>query len=142
MGRINTGRVILGGLLAGLIINVGEIIGQQVFAAEAEAMMERFGMEPPGGLTIGIFVVIGFIMGIAITWLYAAVRPRLGAGPKTAVIAGLVVWFIGYFLPLLGDHLVGVWSAWMMIVGSAWGLVEFTIAALAGGWLYREVEST
>jgi hypothetical protein len=141
MGRINTGRVILGGLLAGLIINVGEIIGQLVFAAEAEAMMERFGIEPPGGLTIGIFVVIGLIMGIAMTWLYAAVRPRLGAGPKTAVIAGLVVWFIGYFLPLLGDYLVGVWSAWMMIVGSAWGLVEFTIGALAGGWLYRETES-
>ena len=31
-------------------------------------------------------------LGIAAVWLYAAIRPRYGAGPRTAVIAGLAVW--------------------------------------------------
>ena len=142
MGRINKGRVILGGLLAGLIINVGEFVANElVFGAQAEAMMDRFGLTPPGGAVLGIFIVVGFIMGIALIWMYAAVRPRLGAGPKTAVIAGLVFWLFGYFLPFLGDHLMGVWPMSTMITGSLWGLVEICIAALAGGWVYRETES-
>ncbi|HSE60477.1 MAG TPA: hypothetical protein VLA99_17380 [Nitrospiraceae bacterium] len=30
-------------------------------------------------------------------WLYAAIRPRFGAGPKTALYAGLGVWVLGSF---------------------------------------------
>ncbi len=139
MGRINVGRVILGGLLAGLIIDVGETVASMVFQGQAEEAMAHLGLTPPGGAAIAVFIVVGFIMGIALVWMYAAVRPRLGAGPKTAVIVGIVFWLIGYFLPLVGDHLMGIVPTGMMITGSLWGLVEIGIAALAGGWVYREV---
>lgn len=138
MERINTGRVILGGLLAGLIINMGETVASFLFARQAEQVMADLGLTMPGGAAVGIFVVVGFVMGIVLVWLYAAVRPRFGAGPKTAIIVALVFWLIGYFLPLLGDHLMGLLPLGMMTMGSLWGLVEVGIAALVGGWLYRE----
>ena len=33
-------------------------------------------------------------MGIGLIWLYAAIRPRYGPGPRTAAIAGFVMWLI------------------------------------------------
>jgi hypothetical protein len=138
MGRINTGRVILGGLLAGLIINVGETIASLLFARQAERVMADLGLTMPGGAAVAIFVVVGFVMGIVLIWLYAAARPRFGPGPKTAVIVALVFWLIGYFLPLLGDQLMGILPLDMMIMASLWGVVEVCIASLAGGWPYKE----
>jgi hypothetical protein len=37
-----------------------------------------------------------------IMWLYAAIRPRYGPGPKTAAVAGFALWFIGSGLMLSG----------------------------------------
>ena len=43
-----------------------------------------------------MFLAWGFLVGIFAVWLYAAIRPRYGAGPKTALCAGAAVWGIGY----------------------------------------------
>ncbi|MDQ6700121.1 MAG: hypothetical protein M3Z36_08035, partial [Acidobacteriota bacterium] len=47
-------------------------------------------------------VVIGFGVGIAGVWLYAAIRPRFGPGLKTALIAAVAVCSIGNVLPNIG----------------------------------------
>ncbi|NIR42776.1 MAG: hypothetical protein GWN99_02780 [Gemmatimonadetes bacterium] len=138
MGRINISRVILGGLLAGLIIDVGETVASLIFSAQMEEVLQALGLVMPGGGTIAVFMVLGFVMGIALVWLYAAIRPRLGAGPGTAIIAGLFFWFVGYFMPLLGDSLMGMLPWGTTAIFWIWGLVEVCLAALAGGWVYRE----
>lgn len=38
---------------------------------------------------------LSVIGGIWALWLYAAIRPRYGAGPRTAALAGFSWWFIG-----------------------------------------------
>src|SRR5207249_3963498 len=43
-----------------------------------------------------MFLAWGFLVGIFAVWLYAAIRPRYGAGPKTALCAGAAVWGLGY----------------------------------------------
>lgn len=43
--------------------------------------------------------------------LYALIRPRLGAGPKTAVTAGLLVWVLAYVYSSVGITAVGIFSA-------------------------------
>ena len=89
MGRINVGRVLLGGLLAGLVINISETILNVVVAGQAmEDGTGARNLPPVGGSAIGGFVVITFLVGIVTVWLYAAIRPRFGPGPGTAVIAG------------------------------------------------------
>ena len=98
MGKINLGRVILGGLVAGVIINVVEgvmngVILQPQWSAAAKAIGRSATMSTK---QIVAFNVWGFAAGIIAVWLYAAMRPRFGAGPRTAITAGAAVWLLAY----------------------------------------------
>ena len=139
MGRINTGRVILGGLVAGLVINIGEsILNIPVIGAESDAALQALGLEPIGGGNIAVFVAMGFLLGLLTVWLYAAMRPRFGPGPKTAVIAGLVVWVLGVLFPSIGYGILGLFPINLAVIATVWGLFEMPIAAVAGACLYKE----
>jgi hypothetical protein len=139
MNNINFGRVILGGLVAGLILNIGEfLLNEVLFVQQMEEMFRRMNMPRPGGAFIGTAIGITFLLGIVIVWIYAMIRPRFGAGPKTAVIAGFVAWFCVYFYcGILQSTLFGI-PATMMLIGMIWGIVEYILAAVAGAWMYRE----
>jgi hypothetical protein len=109
MGKINMGRVILGGLLAGLIINIGEfVLNDPILGKDWAAVMKSIGKDPVGGSSVAIFVVFGFVLGLLMVWLYAAIRPRFGAGAKTAVCAGLVVWALAYLYGAAGQMAIGI----------------------------------
>jgi len=139
MGRINVKRVLAGGLVAGLVINVGETILNAFFLAGAYAeRMTAYGVsESP--YSVPIFTVYGFLLGIVAVWLYALARPRLGPGPKTAVIVGLGVWFL-YSGSFADFHLaIPVFPSYVPLANLAWGLVELPLATVAGAWVYREV---
>lgn len=139
MGKINTARVILGGLLAGLVINIGEFILNAVLLEEqmTEAL-RKLNLEPVGGQAIMWFVLMGFALGIVTVWLYAAVRPRFGAGARTAVITGLVIWLLFYVGPSLGYGIMGFFPSGLLWIGVIWGLFEIPIAAVIGAWPYKE----
>ncbi len=139
MGKINVGRVILGGLLAGLIINVAEsILNMAVMAESWELAMRELNVPPVVGGTIAVYMVVGFLLGIVAVWIYAAIRPRFGPGPKAAVLAGLIVWLLGYAWRLLSIGMTGLFDPGLLVLPAAWGLVEVVVATLAGAWLYRE----
>ena len=143
MAHTNRARVILGGLLAGLVINIVEYITNGVILREAWAQaMQALGKS--GAFTMGgivIFNIWGFLLGIAAVWLYAAIRTRYGPGPKTAIRAGLVTWAIAVFIPNLGNYSVGLFPARLLVISSIVSLVEFVIATLVGARLYKERES-
>src|SRR5262245_9348385 len=139
MGKINTGRVILGGLVAGLVINFSEfILNGLILARQLEAAMRALNKPIVGHEAIAYFVIGGFVLGILMIWLYAAIRPRFGAGPKTAICAGLTVWAFAYFYSAIGFIAMGLFPTNLMLIGLVWGLVELPIAALAGAALYQE----
>ena len=139
MGRINVGRVVLGGLLAGLVINVGESILNLVIAGERmELAYRELGLQTPGGGTVGVLIVLGFMLGIMVVWLYAAIRPRFGANAKTAILAGFFVWLFAWLWPGTVDGLMGLFDADLIVFAVIWGLFEILAAAVAGAWLYRE----
>ena len=139
MSRINVVRVILGGLLAGLVVNVSEtILNVVVVASSMEAALHERNLPPLGIQPIIGFVVMAFLLGIATVWLYAAIRPRFGPGAGTAVIAGVVVWFFAYLYSGVGMTLMSFLPAGLMTLTLAWGLVEIVLGALAGAWIYRE----
>src|SRR5689334_25316067 len=86
MSKINFGRAILGGLLAGLVLNIGEyLLNEVVFKNQMEEMFRRLHVTPPGGNFIAIAVAITFLLGILLVILYAMIRPRYGPGPKTEI---------------------------------------------------------
>jgi len=139
MGRINMGRVIVGGLLAGLIVNISEfVLNTYVIGAEMEASMKALNLPPIGGSQIMWFVIFSFVLGIALVWLYAAIRPRFGPGVTTAVCAALVVWTLAYLYPTLFMLVIGLFPQGPMLISLVWGLVEVVIAGVAGAWAYTE----
>jgi hypothetical protein len=139
MGKINLGRVVLGGLVAGLVINFSEfILNGLILARQLEDAMRALNKPIVGHEAIAYFVIGGFLLGILMIWLYAAIRPRFGAGPRTAICAGLTVWAFAYFYSAIGFIAMGLFPLNVMLIGLVWGLVELPIAALAGASLYQE----
>jgi len=139
VAKINMGRVILGGLAAGLVLNIGEfILNEPILGERWRAAMTTLNREAIGGSAIAIFVVGAFLLGIAMIWTYAAIRPRLGAGPRTAICAGLLVWFFSYLYPSAGFIALDLFPTDLILIGIVWGFFELPIAAVAGAWLYKE----
>jgi hypothetical protein len=140
MGRINFGRVILGGIVAGI---VGDLLGYLVdgvmLAPQWAAGMRALGRTEFSVPSIVAFNVIGLVYGIFMVWLYAAIRPRYGAGPTTAACAGLAVWTAGVLLPNAGlMGAAGLFPASLTVMTTGGGIVEMVVAALAGAALYKE----
>jgi hypothetical protein len=103
----------------------------------AQALQAR-NLPPVGGGAIAYFVVMCFLLGILMVWLYAAVRPRLGQGPKTAVIVAVLAWFMTLVWSGGAQVTIGIMPLQLTLFGLVWGLVEFLIASLVGARLYRE----
>jgi hypothetical protein len=139
VGHIDTTRVVLGGLLAGLVINISEfVLNGIMLGADINAALARMNLAPVGGSAIAIFLLMGFVLGIVVVWLYAAIRPRFGPGAMTAAYAGLLVWLLAYVWGSVGYMVMGFFPLGVILTGIVWGLFELVIAAVAGAWAYRE----
>ena len=139
MERINWGRVVIGGLVAGLIMNFGEfILNGLLFAKTIEERLSRINLPPPDGTFIAKAVGLTFVVGIIGVLIYAAMRPRLGA--KSAMVAALVVWFLAYVYSGVMMSALGIFSSGLTVIGFAWGLFEIIIAIYAGAWFYKEAD--
>lgn len=143
MNKINVSRVLLGGLVAGVVMNISEaaLHGGMLRVDDASLFKSLNLPDTPSPVYLTSLIVVTFIIGIAAVWLYAAIRPRYGAGPKTALIAGLAVWIFTHLWSgvYLGAGFPGVFTteqAWLPVV---WGLVEAPLGTLAGAWLYKEI---
>lgn len=139
MNKINYGRVILGGLLAGLLLNIGEfILNVKVLGEQMKEFNTLHKFPDPSTNFIIIATVLTFVLGIVIVLGYACIRPRFGPGVKTAIIASLFAWFALYFyMGIFFAMLFGIPTG-TCILTMVWGLVEYAIAAVAGAWLYKE----
>lgn len=136
---MNTQRILLGGLLAGLVINVGEtILNVVVIGAQFQRAVSAAGVAE-SSQSVLIFSLSGFVFGIVAVWIYASIRPRFGAGPKTALYAGLAVWIL-YSGGFAAFHLaVPFVPASVALATLGWGLVEVPLATMLGAAVYKEV---
>jgi len=139
MNQINFGRVLIGGLLAGLILNIGEwVLNGIILHQEMLDFFKRCGFTEPGTSFLVIAVAITFVLGIVIVLGYAAIRPRFGPGPKTAIIAALFAWFGVYVYQNVIAAGLGMVPAKLVVIALVWGLVEYILGTLAGAALYKE----
>ncbi len=139
MNKINFGRVLLGGIVAGVILNLGEMaLNGKILAAQMTDFFKRCGFPEPGTNFFIIAIAITFVLGIVIVLGYAAIRPRFGPGPKTAIIAGLFAWFgVIVYGQMIGLAL-GIEPGNVFAITVGWELVEYLLAAFAGAALYKE----
>ncbi|HEV2173979.1 MAG TPA: hypothetical protein VGR71_10445 [Nitrospira sp.] len=140
MEKINWRNVVLGGLVAGFIIDVVEgILEGVILGPEWRQAMQALGHPlRETGTNITLHVLLGFAYGLTALWLYAAIRPRFGAGPKTALYAGLGVWVLGSLLPSVNWGPRGLLPGHLFTIAVVVGLVEIVVATEAGAWLYKE----
>ncbi|HET7149803.1 MAG TPA: hypothetical protein VFI60_00215 [Candidatus Acidoferrum sp.] len=138
MGKTNKARVILGGLLAGLILNIFEyVLNGVVFASQWDAFEKAIGRQMRPG-AIPFFIVSSFVAGIGVVWLYAAARPRLGPGPKTAALTGIAYWFFAQALPDANSVAANVVPGRITVIIALILLVGCIIASLCGASVYKE----
>jgi hypothetical protein len=140
MSNINLGRVILGGIVAGIVIDVFEgLLNGVVLANQWATVMTGLGKSSTMSIKqILAFNVWGLVAGILMVWIYASMRPRLGAGPKTAICAGLVIWATAYMLGGAAPVFLHLFPVGLMATGLAVGLVETMVAGVAGAYFYKE----
>src|SRR6201984_1026702 len=140
MGKINWGRVVLGGLLAGVVLNIVDFVYFGVIMKQAiDAAMQALGKRPGAMDSLGpLFVVVDFVTGIGLLWVYAAIRPRFGAGARTAVIAGVAVWFFVGLLHAIGEAPMGLLPQQVYTVGTVIALVQYAVAGAVGAYVYKE----
>ena len=141
MSSINNTRVVIGGLVAGLIMNVVDGVTNGVLLADKWAAQTK--MLNPDLMakteTSGMigWIVLDFVIGILVVWLYAAIRPRYGAGPATAMRAGMMGWLMTHVV--FSSYVFnGLYSWKLCAVVSAAALVGSLAGAYAGGALYKE----
>jgi len=141
MGKINWTRVLLGGLVAGAVGNVLMFAGWGIFTRPTlSAALDALGQPlQETFISTVIGVVLGFLVMILVMWLYAAIRPRYGAGPRTALVAGVAAGFLFAVFPDMG------WGLTLRLIpGRVWAtdavvsLVVIVIATLLGAWVYKE----
>ncbi len=136
---MNYPRILIGGLVCGLILSIGEfVLNSVVLKAQMEEFVRKLGLTPPEPKALVVLFVITFLMGIFIVYLYAAIRPRYGPGPKTAICAGLLAWFCVYFYNNAVGLALGFIPVNVFVIAVVWGAVQYMLAALAGAWLYKE----
>lgn len=139
---INTSKVLVGGLAAGVVYNIigfvgfGMLLGPR-FEAEAAAVAPVLQGRGMTGSAIAINVIASFAAGILLVWLYAAMRPRFGPGMKTATMAALAVWVCG-FLFHLDWLIVGLMTPATYMMAAVMAVVQVLPSAAVGGMLYRE----
>lgn len=104
MEKINWGRVVLGGFLAGAALLVLATVSATLFVGQPQlrATTQAFWPSATRSAETLFFVFVFFFLGMLMTALYAAIRPRFGPGPRTAALAGFALWLSGVCLSLVG----------------------------------------
>ncbi len=137
-------RILIPGLAAGLVLNVIDFVSN-MFLLGGRTQNDLLAVNPilwdalnrPS--LIAVFVAIDFVLGILLVWLYAAIRPRFGPGPATAIRAGLFAWLLSTLMWSF-FYLMGVYSGATFALSGVVALVNMLAAAWMGGRLYSEPE--
>lgn len=125
MGKINWTRVFLGGLVFWVVGALLWVITTVLYmGTEVTAAWKVLGLQVPrtSGFAVFWFVLV-YVVGVMAMWLYAAIRPRYGPGPKTAVRAGLALWLIGKFPHMIFLGAAGVFPIRFVVINTATDLV-------------------
>ncbi len=79
--------------------------------------------------------------GIWTMWLYAAIRPRYGAGPKTAAVAGFAMWVICTLADMRWVSIGAVpVSLTSFLAPLSFGIPVAVLATMAGAWAFERSE--
>jgi hypothetical protein len=138
---MNKARIVVGGIVAAIINFIGDgmmhgLLLRQYWMEIAATL--RLPGDADAASQFGYYIVYDLAKGLCATTIYALIRPRLGPGVKTALVAGLLVWALVLPVPILGllpEHFFGRKFA---LLWSFYGAFPVVLGTIAGAALYKE----
>jgi drug/metabolite transporter (DMT)-like permease len=139
MGRINVGRLVMGGLAAGVVANALDfVVNTYLMEAESVDMIQRLNLsQEVVAASLTTWIVVDFIWGLVLVFAYAAMRPRFGPGPTTATIAGVTLW-LAVAAVFAGLMSMGIYTMQAYIKSSVLSLGTTLITVMVGAAIYKE----
>jgi len=133
--KMNIQGLMLGGLTAGLLINVVEyLIHGVLLDAQWRAAFAALGKTPTGWTT---FIPSNFLVGLFGVWVYARFRPHYGPGPKTALRSAFSIWIVFWVIPTMALQPMNLFPNTLLFTTILVGLLDSILAVLFGAWIYR-----
>jgi hypothetical protein len=129
--RILACGLVAGGIWTALSVMLLAFIGSAFLAAVGDGRSASAGGSP----LFMIFANLG--AGIWATWLYVALRPRYGAGLKSALAAALAWWLMSSMQSAKWVSLLAITPATIVTLFLA-TLPAMVMATLAGAWFYEK----
>lgn len=120
-------QILLGGLIAGVIIALGEGLRSIVLSAQISPSMP-----------LAVLVIRSLTLGLVSVLLYAAMIPRFGSGVKAAAQCGIIVFLIGAAFPPFGMTTNAFPNPNAVLVAMIWNALAIPLATIVGGLAYRE----
>ena len=101
MASINTSKMLVAGVAAGVFLFlVDGVVNGVILADQWAAYQKSLGKTGEfSAAQMGIFAVLDLVVGLLLAWMYAAIRPRFGAGAGTAIRVGVVGWLLSGLIP-------------------------------------------
>lgn len=139
MGKINIGRWLLGGIVGGIVGGILAFLVDGMWLAKRwSAGMTALGRNPGQNEWIW-FDLLGIVAGLTAVWIYAAIRPRFGAGVKTAIYAGLAAWILAALIPNASFMwAAGLFTKHLALYTTIGGLFEYVVGTVVGAAIYKE----
>lgn len=138
---MNIKKIVIGGICAGIILNLVDAVSNYALSARMRAETEAFkpGLSDQMATTSSMisYIIMDFALGIALVWTYAAIRPRFGPGPRTAAFVALLFWLLALIF-YSGYRQMGMMSPGLWWTLAFVGLVNFELASWLGAKVYSE----
>lgn len=136
MKEFNWARILVCGLVAGgiwtvLSVTLLAFIGDEFLATVREGRSVRGSGSPL------VLIIANLGAGIWATWLYVALRPRYGAGRKSALAASLAWWLMSSMQSAKWVVLLEITPTTVITLFIAM-LPAIVMATLGGAWLYEK----
>jgi hypothetical protein len=140
--HLNRSRIWLGGLAGGVVWTIWSfLVGKYVITDARYVAAQNAGLflkTPRYSFFVLGWIVLLFILAIAVAHLYAWSRQTLGTGPGTALKVGFLA---GFFAGFPSNFAQETWFAGDRWLPFGW-MIEMwfgaILAALVAGWIYKD----
>ena len=141
---INVGRVLLGGLIAGVVRFIGGTVLQMLVIGPL--FLEQIARNQPG-IAVALertpariqFVALNMLMGIATIYMYAAMRPRFTSRFATVLSASVPAWLL--VTTAWGvTATMGLFSWTHVLVQASLTFIAVVVSTYLGSTIYKDTD--
>jgi len=139
MGKMNWGRVVLCGIVAGTVYTILGVFLSYFALQETGFVQANLTGYRRAPWNILSNFILNLMAGVWTIWLYASIRPRYGPGLKTAVMAGVAAWLLIIVIVVqLASVQVIPLPLRALVIPAAAFLLVWVVASVVGAWQYKE----